>query len=155
MTSPRLVGIFIAPSAGAPMQACDRIAVVAGVGVRGDRYAAGTGTYSGTGPGPRDVTLIERDAVDAVRTEDGGLALREDETRRNLVTEGVALNHLVGRTFRVGEVRMRGVRLAEPCAYLEQLVGLVGVREALLHRAGLRAEILDDGELRVGDDIWT
>ena len=66
---------------------------------------------------------------------------------------GVALNHLVGRTFRVGGVRMRGVRLAEPCVYLEQLTGLVGVRAALVHRGGLRAEILDDGELVVGDAV--
>ena len=86
-------------------------------------------------------------------TGDGGVDVREDETRRNLVTEGVALNHLIGRTFRVGAVRMRGVRLAEPCVYLEQLTGHAGVRAALVHRGGLRAEVLDDGELRVGDAI--
>jgi MOSC domain-containing protein YiiM len=149
----RLVAIYTAAAASAPMQAHDRVDVVAGAGVRGDRYASGTGTYSGFGRGPRDVTLIEREAIDAVRTEDGGIEMREDQTRRNLVTEGVALNHLVGRTFRVGSVRMRGVRLSEPCAYLEQLTGLVGVRAALVHRGGLRAEIIDDGELRVGDAI--
>src|SRR4029077_11028520 len=103
--------------------------------------------------GARDVTLIEREAVDAVRTEDGTIDVREDQTRRNLVTGDVALNHLVGREFRVGTVRMRGVRLAEPCVYLEQLTGLNGVRAAFVHRGGLRAEILDDGELRVGDAI--
>jgi MOSC domain-containing protein YiiM len=149
----RLVAIYTAVMASAPMQAHDRVDVVAGAGVRGDRYASGTGTYSGFGRGPRDVTLIEREAIDAVRTEDGGIDVREDQTRRNLVTEGVALNHLVGRTFRVGSVRMRGVRLSEPCAYLEQLTGLGGVRAALVHRGGLRAEILDDGELQVGDAI--
>jgi MOSC domain-containing protein YiiM len=135
------------------MHARDRIEVIAGVGLRDDRYATGLGTYSGTGRGPRDVTLIEREAIDAVRTEDHRVDVREDQTRRNLVTEGVALNHLVGREFRVGPVRMRGVRLSEPCAYLEQLTGLVGVRAALVHRGGLRAEVLDDGELRVGDAI--
>jgi MOSC domain-containing protein YiiM len=150
----RLVAIYVAPGAGAPMEARDRVRAVAGAGLDGDRYANGTGTYSGTGRGARDVTLIEREAVDAVRsTHDGGVDVREDETRRNLVTEGVALNHLVGRTFRLGAVRMRGVRLAEPCAYLEQLTRLAGVRAALVHRGGLRAEILDDGELRVGDLI--
>jgi MOSC domain-containing protein YiiM len=153
MIGGRLVAIYVAAAAGAPMQAHDRIDAVAGAGLRGDRYASGTGTYSGFGRGPRDVTLVEREAIDAVRTEDGGIDVREDQTRRNLVTEGVALNHLVGRTFRVGSVRMRGVRLSEPCAYLEQLTGLLGVRAALVHRGGLRAEILDDGELRVGDAI--
>ena len=153
MTGGRLVAIYVAAAAGAPMEARDRIDALAGAGLRDDRYATGTGTYSGTGRGARDVTLIEREAVDAVRTEDGTIDVREDQTRRNLVTEGVALNHLVGRTFRVGSIRMRGLRLAEPCVYLEQLTSLVGVRAALVHRGGLRAEILDDGELRVGDSI--
>jgi MOSC domain-containing protein YiiM len=150
----RLVAIFVASGAGAPMEARDHVGANAGVGLDGDRYATGTGTYSGTGRGARDATLIEREAIEAVRsTDDGGVEVREDETRRNLVTEGVALNHLVGRTFRVGAVRMRGVRLAEPCVYLEQLTGREGVRAALVHRGGLRAEILDDGVLRVGDAI--
>lgn len=152
MTGGRLVAIYVAPAASAPMEACDRIDAVAGAGLRGDRYATGTGTYSGSGRGPRDVTLIEREAIDAVRTDDG-VDVREEQTRRNLITEGVALNHLVGRAFRVGSVRMRGVRLAEPCAYLEQLAGVVGARAAFVHRGGLRAEVLDDGELRVGDEF--
>lgn len=136
------------------MEARDRVGAVAGAGLEGDRYASGTGTYSGTGRGARDVTLIDRESVDAVRSiVDGGVDVREDETRRNLVTDGVALDHLVGRTFQVGAVRMRGVRLSEPCVYLEQLTGLAGVRAAFVHRGGLRAEILDDGELRVGDPI--
>ena len=149
----RLVAIYLAPVAGAPMEARAAITTRAGAGLEGDRYALGRGKYSDTNRGPRDVTLIEREAVDAVRTEDDGIPVDERETRRNLVTQGVALNHLVGRTFRVGDVRMRGVKLAEPCAYLEQLTGLIGVRAALVHRGGLRAAILDDGELRVGDLI--
>jgi MOSC domain-containing protein YiiM len=153
MGGPRLVAIYVAPTAGAPMEARAAVDVVPGAGLRGDRYATGSGTYSGTGRGPRDVTLIEREAVDAVRTERGGIGVTEGETRRNLVTEGVALNHLVGRTFRIGAVRLRGVRLAEPCAYLEQLTGLAGVREALVHRGGLRAEVLDRGALQVDDAI--
>jgi len=152
MTAGRLVAIYVAPAAGAPMEARDLIEAIAGVGLRDDRYATATGAYSNTGRGARDVTLIEREAIDAVRAEDG-IAVREDQTRRNLVTEGVALNHLVGREFRVGTVRMRGLRLAEPCVYLEQLTGVTGVRAALVHRGGLRAEILDDGELHVGDAI--
>jgi MOSC domain-containing protein YiiM len=153
VTDGQLVAIYVAAAGGAPMEARDRVEAIAGVGLRDDRYATASGTYSNTGRGARDVTLIEREAVDAARTEDDGIDVREDQTRRNLVTEGVALNHLVGRTFRVGTVRMRGLRLAEPCAYLEQLTGLIGVRAALVHRGGLRAEILDDGELRVGDAI--
>jgi MOSC domain-containing protein YiiM len=149
----RLVGIYTAPRAGAPMEAHDRIDALAGVGLCDDRYALGTGTYSGDARGPRDVTLIAREVVDELRAGGGPVLVREDETRRNLVTEGVDLDELVGRTFRVGGLRMRGLRPAEPCAYLEQLTGVAGVRAALVHRGGLRAEILDDGELRVGDAI--
>ncbi len=147
----RLVAIYVARSAGAPMTACATVAARAGVGLAGDRYALAAGTYSASGRGPRDVTLVEREAVDAVRAD--GVDLTEADTRRNLVTEGVALNHLVGCTFRIGAIRLRGLRLAEPCAYLEQLTRLPGVREALVHRGGLRAELLDDGELRVGDVV--
>jgi MOSC domain-containing protein YiiM len=149
--SGRLVAIYVTSSAGAPMQARHEVDAIAGVGLGGDRYATHTGTYSALGRGPRDVTLVEREAVEAVRAD--GIEVREDQTRRNLVTEGVALNHLVDREFAVGGVRMRGVRLSEPCAYLEQLTGIAGVHAALVHRGGLRAEILDDGVLRVGDAV--
>ena len=149
----RLVAIYVAPTAGAPMEARSAVAAIAGAGLEGDRYATESGRYSGSGHGARDVTLIEREAVEAVRAEAGGVPVTEADTRRNLVTEGVALNHLVGREFRVGAVRLRGVKLAEPCVYLEQLTGHEGVRAAFVHRGGLRAEILDGGELRVGDAV--
>ena len=68
------------------------------------------------------------------------------------MTEGVPLNHLVGRTFRVGGVVLRGFKLAEPCTYLEGLTR-PGVRRALVHRAGLRAEILEGGTISVGDAV--
>jgi MOSC domain-containing protein YiiM len=147
----RLVAIYVAPRAGAPMTARATIDAQVGIGLAGDRYALGTGTSSARGRGPRDVTLVEREAVDAVRAD--GVALIEADTRRNLVTEGVPLADLVGRTFRVGGVRLRGLRLAEPCAYLEQLTGITGMRVALVHRGGLRAEVLVGGPLRVGDTI--
>jgi MOSC domain len=152
MFTGRVVAIYVAPTAGAPMEARDAVDATAGVGLAGDRYALGTGKYSDTNRGPRDVTLIEREAIDAVRAEDG-VPVTEAETRRNVVTEGVPLNHLVGRTFRVGAVTLRGLRLSEPCAYLEQLTGLEGVNRAFVHRGGLRAEIVDGGELRVGDPV--
>jgi MOSC domain-containing protein YiiM len=152
MFSGRVVAIFVAPDAGAPMEARDAVDAVASIGLTGDRYARMTGTYSGTQRGPRDVTLIEREAVEAVRDETG-IAVTEADTRRNVVTEGVPLNHLVGRTFRVGSVTLRGLRLSEPCAYLEQLTRLEGVNRAFVHRGGLRAEVLDGGALRVGDPI--
>lgn len=152
MFTGRVVAIFVTPTAGAPMEARDAVDAVTGVGLTGDRYALQTGKYSDTDRGPRDVTLIEREAIDAVRVEDG-IEVAEADTRRNVVTEGVPLNHLVGCTFRVGAVTLRGLRLSEPCAYLEQLTGIAGINRAFVHRGGLRAEIVSGGELRVGDPV--
>ena len=81
-----------------------------------------------------------------------GVELAEHETRRNLVTEGVPLLHLIGRTFRVGDVVFRGIRSCPPCVHLEKLTR-PGVRTALENRGGLRAEILQGGTLRIGDEI--
>jgi MOSC domain-containing protein YiiM len=148
----RVVAIYTAPVKGAPMERRDEVEAVAGVGLDGDRYAAGDGKYTRSGDdGKRAITLIERESVDAARRE-YDIELDEHEARRNVVTEGVPLNHLVGRTFRVGDVVLRGFKLAEPCAYLEGLTR-PGVRRALVHRAGLRAEILVGGTMRVGDEL--
>jgi len=148
-----LVAIFVAPVGGAPMEARDEVEAVAGRGLAGDRYLDADGTYSGTRipDDQRAVTLIEQEAVAAARAEEQ-FELGAGETRRNLVTSGVPLNHLVGREFRVGTARLRGVKLAEPCAYLEGKTR-PGVRAALVHRGGLRAEILEGGTLRLGDRI--
>ena len=148
----KVVAIYTAPEARAPMESRDDVRAVAGVGLDGDRYASGEGKYTRSGhDGKRAITLIEREAVDAARRE-YDIELQEHEARRNVVTEGVPLNHLVGRTFRVGDVVLRGFKLSEPCAYLEGLTRS-GVRRALVHRAGLRAEILEGGVIRVGDTV--
>jgi len=148
----QVVAIYTAPEKGAPMEPRDEVQAVAGVGLDGDRYASGGGKFTrADDDGKRAVTLIEREAIVAAGRE-YEIELDEHETRRNVVTEGVPLNHLVGRTFRVGDVVLRGLRLAEPCAYLEGLTRS-GVRGALVHRAGLRAEILKGGVIRVGDEV--
>lgn len=148
----QVVAIYTSPEKGAPMEPREEVRADAGVGLEGDRYATRAGKYTRpTDGGERAVTLIEREAVEAARRE-YDLELEEHEARRNIVTEGVPLNHLVGRTFRVGDVLLRGYKLAEPCAYLEGLTRF-GVRRALVHRAGLRAEILEGGVVHVGDPI--
>jgi MOSC domain-containing protein YiiM len=147
-----VVAIYTAPVKGAPMKRRDEVRADAGVGLDGDRYATGEGKYTRPSDGgERAVTLIEREAVESARRE-YDIDLEEHEARRNIVTEGVPLNHLVGRTFRVGDVLLRGFKLAEPCAYLEGLTRS-GVRRALVHRAGLRAEILEGGLVHVGDPV--
>jgi MOSC domain-containing protein YiiM len=142
--------IHIAASAGTPVRPVDEIRAVAGVGLEGDRYADGGGHYQ-DGRVSRDLTLIEAEAVEAlVRAH--GIALAPGETRRNLTTRGVGLNELVGQRFWVGEVFCVGTRLCEPCQYLADLTGKPLLRP-LVHRGGLRADIVRGGLIRVGDQL--
>lgn len=126
----------------------DSARAVAGRGLEGDRYANGEGTFSGgTGDG-RALTLIEGEVLDAMELPDGS-RLGPAEARRNLVTRGISLNPLVGRRFTVGDVVCEGRRLCEPCAHLGRLTG-PGVLRGLVHRGGLRADVLGDGVIEVG-----
>ena len=146
-----VVSIHVAPEAGAAMITVPEARALAGRGLEGDRYAVGRGYYSPKpSAGGRELTLVEMETVDAVG--ELGVKLSAAETRRNIATRGVALNHLVGRVFRVGDVRVRGTRLCEPCRYLDGLTR-EGVMAALVHRGGLRAQVLDDGLIRVGDVV--
>lgn len=152
MAEATVEGIFIAPAGEAPLSAVDAVEAIAGVGLQGDRYAKRAGTYSSKQGPKRQVTLIEGEALDAAE-RDYEIALPPGATRRNIVTRGIALNHLLGREFSVGPARLRGVTLCEPCMHMEGLSGVPGVRLALIHRGGLNAEILDGGTIRVGDHI--
>ena len=122
-----------------------------GKGLEGDRYFKQVGTYSNRPEPGRQVTLIEIETIEALK-RDLNINLGLGDSRRNIVTRGAPLNHLVGKQFRVGSVTMRGTRLTEPCSYLESLT-MKGVRSSLEHRAGLSAQILDGGTVRVGDPI--
>jgi MOSC domain-containing protein YiiM len=152
MATGMVVSLHICRRAGETMQSVPSVRAVPGRGLEGDRYHDGTGTYSRSGGGPhREVTLIEEEAIDALR-RDFEVDFPAAESRRNIVTRGVALNHLVGREFRVGEVTLRGLRLCEPCRHLEQITGR-RVREGLIHRGGLRAQIVAGGTIRAGDPV--
>jgi MOSC domain-containing protein YiiM len=144
-----LAHIHIAEQASAAMRPLTSAKLVAGVGIEGDRYATGRGYYSKTPRADRQVTLIEIETLEAL-ARDHGIELAPSETRRNLTTHGVPLNHLVGRRFRVGAVLLLGARLNVPCKYLEQVTGKP-VYEPLLHRSGLNCEIVEGGFIRVGD----
>jgi MOSC domain-containing protein YiiM len=145
--------ICIAPRGSAAMQPLTEVEAVTGVGLRGDRYAAGTGFYSQrpTDPGAREVTLIEAETLDALRDE-LGIALGVAEHRRNLTVRGVRLAELLGQRFSVGDVVLEGVRDCPPCEHLELLTGKRVLRP-LLERGGLRARIVVGGAIHVGDDV--
>jgi MOSC domain-containing protein YiiM len=97
------------------------------------------------------VTLIEIEAIEALE-RDYAIVLDSGQTRRNIVTRGIALNHLVNHEFTIGEAGLRGTRLCEPCAHMERLT-VKGARRGLVHRGGLRAEIVRGGTIRLGDEI--
>lgn len=150
--------IFIAPEAEAEMRERDEVEAVARSGLRGDRYFSEneSGTFVKWGeaeprPSGYDVTLIEQEALDAIERE-ADIHLDPGEHRRNIETRDAALNHLVGTRFRVGDVICRGDRLCEPCDHLQRITR-DGVLDALTHRGGLRADILDGGTIRPGDEI--
>jgi MOSC domain-containing protein YiiM len=146
-----LVAIQIGRQAEGRLESVVEVRAVPGKGLEGDRYFRGEGSFSRNPGGGRQVTLVASEMLELLQSEHG-IVLDPSETRRNLVTKGVALNELVGQVFHVGSVRMKGVRLAEPCDHLERLTQ-PGVLKGLVHRAGLRADILDEGVLRVGDTI--
>lgn len=139
-----VAGLLIAADAEAPLVSVDQVVAVAGCGLEGDRYATGRGTFSGPGHGYQ-LTLVEAEALDSVD-------LAWEQARRNVVTRGVALNALVGRRFLVGPVVCIGRRLAEPCAHLEKLAR-PGLLRPLVHRGGLRADIVVGGTIRLGDEV--
>lgn len=133
------------------MQAVDSARAVAGHGLEGDRYWQSDRTPAAKRDVDRELTLIEEEAVSAL-VNDEQVPFTTAESRRNVVTRGVALNHLVGREFRVGGVRLKGIRLCEPCKHL-QASTRPGVLKGLLHRGGLRAQILEGGDVKVGDPV--
>ena len=143
--------IFIGAAAGQPQVACESIVVVAGSGIEGDRYF---GRHDEPG---RNISLVEAEELEAFMREHG----RPNDvsvSRRNLVTRGVRLNELVGREFFIGEVKLRGVELCEPCLGLGSALAspelpAADVVKRLLHRAGLRADVLSGGVIARGAKV--
>ncbi len=145
-----VVAIHIAKAAEEAMTSVYEVRAVPGKGLEGDRYFTQAETLSKLEP-DREVTFIEIEALEGMRQE-CGVALAQGDSRRNIVTRGVPLNHLVGREFAVGEVRVRGLRLCEPCSHLARLTQQ-GVLPGLVHRGGLRAQIMTEGKIHAGDAI--
>jgi MOSC domain-containing protein YiiM len=149
----KLLAIAIARQAKGLMETVESVEVVVGEGLRGDRYGAGVGAaqFKGKRKPENEVTLIAREAIEAANDE-FNYTIEHLETRRNLLTEGVPLNELVGKTFRVGTVVLKGLELCEPCGYLEKRT-FAGIKAALVRRGGLRCCVLEGGVIRVGDEV--
>ena len=142
----QIEAIYVSPSAGEPATALDNARALPGRGLDGDRHVTGDGTFPSGLPGSA-LTLIEAEVCESFDPP-----LGPDDHRRNVVTRGVALNDLVGHEFTLGRVRCKGMRLCEPCTVVQRYAGRPVLR-ALVHRGGLRADILAEGKIAVGDAI--
>ena len=149
MAQGSVVAIFTAPERSVPLVSRDEVKAVAGKGLEGDRYF----NADGWDEAKKELTLVEIEAVEAASRE-YELDIRPEDMRRQIVTKGVALNHLVGKEFHVGEVHLKGVKIANPCSHLQKVTGKK-VLKPMMHRGGLKAKILATGTIKVGDPITT
>ena len=146
-----LLAIYIAAAKTALPTEVSEARAAPGRGLEGDRYFSGEGTFSKPNEPSNEITLVETEALEALQ-RDYDITLTPADTRRNLLTRGIPLNHLVAREFQIGEVTLRGLRLCEPCGHLNKLTGR-DVESGLRHRGGLRAQVLTEGLLRTSDKI--
>jgi MOSC domain-containing protein YiiM len=138
--------IHITARKAEPVEAVERVTVVAGKGVEGDRMFGDHEPGSG-----HDLTLVPAESLEAL-AEETGIRLEPGQTRRQVTTRGVDVNALVGRRFTVGSVEAVGIELCEPCNHLESLTE-PGVMRGLAHRAGINADVVRGGEISVGDPV--
>jgi MOSC domain-containing protein YiiM len=143
--------IYVTPDRGLDLQPVGEVMAIAGVGLEGDRYQLGRGSFSRWPGDGRAASLIAAEAIEAILAETG-LDLSNGRSRRDIVTRGVDLAALNGKKFRIGAAVFRGTRLCTPCRYLERLVG-PGTFEAIKGRGGLRADIVQSGVIRAGDEV--
>ena len=153
MTSGHIKGIYIAPKMGANVSGHQKVSVRAGKGIEGDRYFSTTGKNRSNYKGQPDweITLIESEVI-AAFNQDTGNKFHDSDFRRNLVTEGIRLNDLVGKSFQINDVSFYGVQLCEPCAGLQKRLA-VKILPALVGKGGLRAQICGNGLVGVGDSL--
>lgn len=145
-----VVSIYISDTHKVLLKSVEQVKAVEGCGIEGDRYFRDVA--SGVKEIPKSqITLIESEALEALKRE-YDVELKPEESRRNVLTKGVYLNHLVGREFTVGEATVKGMELCEPCGHLESLTR-PGVLKGLIHRGGLRCQIVKTGVIQAGDAV--
>ncbi len=145
-----IVSLFISPRSAGPMVSVSQVRAFADRGLEGDRFFRDS--WNAANRPDKAVSLIEEETLQ-VAAEELGVEKLAEKCRRNIVTRGVPLIDLLNREFTIGDVRFRGIRLFEPCGHVEQVSGTPGVFRALEHRSGLKAAILSDGIIQVGDFV--
>ena len=149
-----VVALFTVDRRAAPMKKVEQLYALAGRGIEGDRYFLGTGTYSKSPEPGRQVTLIKSEVLESLKNE-LEINVKPEESRRNILTQGIEINDLIGTEFYVGTVRLRAHRITQPCLYLEKLLDQPGLYKELWDNGGISCEILSDGVIKEGDPITT
>ena len=147
----KIIGIYIAPTRGDATISIDQAHIIPGKGIVGDRYYDSKNNADIKSKPGQEITLIEMETLESM-ANDEGLNISPQKARRNIITSGIALNDLVGRTFFIGDLPLHGVRLCEPCQYLANRTD-PGILPSMVHRGGLRAEILTEGTIHIDDMI--
>jgi len=151
MKTGKVIGIFITQKKGDPILPLEQVHVLPGLGIEGDRYFDYRHNPDMDTKTGREITLIEMEAIESMRDGEG-INISPEQTRRNILTSGISLNELVGHDFLVGDVQLRGVRLCEPCQYLANRTDQ-RILHSMVHRGGLRADIITAGNIRINDLI--
>lgn len=138
-------------AASLPMESPTSLSLVAGVGIEGDRYATQKGYYSDRPELGRQITLFEIETLEALQ-RDHDVVLHPHEHRRNITVEGVPLNHLVGRRFKVGNCILEATRLSTPCKHIEDVTGK-RISRWLINRSGLNCIIIKGGLIEIGNAV--
>lgn len=148
MSNGSVIAICIAPVAGSAMQSVDNVEAIVGAGLKGDRYAAGEGSFNKkSGIGNRQVTLINARFFT-------GTSFEFLDTRRNIAVSGVELMWLIGREFKIGDARMRGVKYCDPCMRPSKLTNKTeAFMDSFQDCGGLVAEVLESGLIRVHSSV--
>ncbi len=153
----RVVGLYLCRAIGEHMQSRATVRAMAGKGLDGDRYATDRGSYSRAARQViRHVSLIGREAIEAANQEliqRGLLPFEPNETRRNVVLEGADVYELLGQEFNIGAVRLRGIEPTRPCHIPSMAANKTGFKEAYHNRGGVRAEVLTNGCISLGDAL--
>jgi MOSC domain-containing protein YiiM len=152
--SGKIVKLLISKDTQTPMLNVNQIVLEVGKGIFGDRYYNQVGTFSNKGEiePDRDVTLIEIEKIDALNKEHN-LEITAEDLRRNIVITNCDLNSLVGKEFQIGEVVLKGLRLCEPCKYLADKLNEKKTLTEMVHKAGLRAQIIKGGSINLDSQV--
>jgi MOSC domain-containing protein YiiM len=150
-SSPKVIALFIGPTENGPVTQVDSVEAVAGSGLVGDRYFRGT--YPEDRWEPKvEVTIFSSEKL-AAAAKEAGIEVTPQDMRRNVYTEGVDVDALIGKRFNIGEVELEGIKANPPCRHLQELAGKKLLVKPLMEGGGIRARITVSGTIKIGDQI--